>query len=211
MDYSCQDIAQMIDHSLLRPELTDEDIIKGCEIAKKYQVKGFEPMNSENYKKPMNSYPRGEKATWNRQAEKICNGECPEIMNEIPELLCWLEDYNWPGAHQIGNYLKKLGEVVVPHVKSILKGSEDSSWKYWLIVVLGLHWPPPLVKYLQDELREIALSDDPDEAHIVALEALVKNNLIDRQKALSLVMEKKERYPNLIEDLLEIGLLLKDR
>jgi len=38
MNYSCRDIAKMIDHSLLRPELTDEDIIQGCEIAKKYNV-----------------------------------------------------------------------------------------------------------------------------------------------------------------------------
>lgn len=38
MDYSCEDIAQMIDHSLLRPELTEEDIRKGCEIAKKYKT-----------------------------------------------------------------------------------------------------------------------------------------------------------------------------
>lgn len=38
MDYKCYEIAQMIDHSLLRPELTEEDVRKGCEIAKKYKV-----------------------------------------------------------------------------------------------------------------------------------------------------------------------------
>ena len=38
MKYTCKEIAQMIDHSLLRPELTEEDVSKGCEIAKKYQV-----------------------------------------------------------------------------------------------------------------------------------------------------------------------------
>ena len=38
MDYTCHDIAQMIDHSLLRPELSEEDIVKGFEIAKKYKV-----------------------------------------------------------------------------------------------------------------------------------------------------------------------------
>ncbi|MBN1803865.1 MAG: deoxyribose-phosphate aldolase [Sedimentisphaerales bacterium] len=38
MDYTCTDIAQMIDHSLLRPELTEDDIRNGCEIAKKYKV-----------------------------------------------------------------------------------------------------------------------------------------------------------------------------
>jgi len=38
MDYTCHDIAKMIDHSLLRPELTEDDIRKGCEIAVKYDV-----------------------------------------------------------------------------------------------------------------------------------------------------------------------------
>ena len=38
MEYTCNDIAQMIDHSLLRPELTEEDVRKGCQIAKKYKV-----------------------------------------------------------------------------------------------------------------------------------------------------------------------------
>jgi deoxyribose-phosphate aldolase len=38
MDYTCQDIAKMIDHSLLRPELTEDDIRNGCEIAVKYDV-----------------------------------------------------------------------------------------------------------------------------------------------------------------------------
>lgn len=32
------DIAQMIDHSLLHPTLTDDDIVKGCELAKQYNV-----------------------------------------------------------------------------------------------------------------------------------------------------------------------------
>jgi deoxyribose-phosphate aldolase len=35
---SYDQIAKMIDHSLLRPELTSEDVIKGCELAKNYHV-----------------------------------------------------------------------------------------------------------------------------------------------------------------------------
>ena len=38
MEYNCEDIAKMIDHSLLRPELTNEDIVKGFKTAKKYNV-----------------------------------------------------------------------------------------------------------------------------------------------------------------------------
>ncbi len=38
MDFTYLDIAKMIDHSLLRPELTEEQIVKGCQIAKKYNT-----------------------------------------------------------------------------------------------------------------------------------------------------------------------------
>lgn len=33
-----QELAKMIDHSILHPTLTDEDLIRGCEIAMKYNV-----------------------------------------------------------------------------------------------------------------------------------------------------------------------------
>jgi deoxyribose-phosphate aldolase len=36
--YSAADIARMIDHSLLRPELTTADIVAGCAIARRYNV-----------------------------------------------------------------------------------------------------------------------------------------------------------------------------
>ena len=32
------DLAQLIDHSLVRPELTDDDVIAGCELARRYEV-----------------------------------------------------------------------------------------------------------------------------------------------------------------------------
>jgi deoxyribose-phosphate aldolase len=33
-----EDLAGMIDHSLVRPELTDDDVIAGCELARRYAV-----------------------------------------------------------------------------------------------------------------------------------------------------------------------------
>ena len=33
-----EELAKMIDHSLLRPELTEEQVAEGCGIARKYQV-----------------------------------------------------------------------------------------------------------------------------------------------------------------------------
>jgi len=38
MDYTYQDIAKMIDHSLLNPVMTDEDLDEGCGVARRYDV-----------------------------------------------------------------------------------------------------------------------------------------------------------------------------
>jgi deoxyribose-phosphate aldolase len=38
MNWSSRDIARMIDHSLLRPELTTDDIVRGRSVARKYGV-----------------------------------------------------------------------------------------------------------------------------------------------------------------------------
>lgn len=38
MTITLRDLAKMIDHSLLHPTMTDEDIRKGCELARKYDV-----------------------------------------------------------------------------------------------------------------------------------------------------------------------------
>lgn len=38
MKYTFEEIAGMIDHSLLKPTMTDEEIMEGCKIADKYQV-----------------------------------------------------------------------------------------------------------------------------------------------------------------------------
>src|SRR5689334_418228 len=35
---SYEDLAKMIDHSLVRPELTEADIVEGCRLAKSYRV-----------------------------------------------------------------------------------------------------------------------------------------------------------------------------
>ncbi len=38
LDYTYHDIAKMIDHSLLQPTLTDDDLERGCRIAREYDV-----------------------------------------------------------------------------------------------------------------------------------------------------------------------------
>lgn len=41
LDLSREKLAQMMDFSVLGPDASEEDVLKGCEIAKKYNFKGF--------------------------------------------------------------------------------------------------------------------------------------------------------------------------
>ncbi len=38
MNQKVYELAKMIDHSILHPTLTDEDLIRECEVANKYDV-----------------------------------------------------------------------------------------------------------------------------------------------------------------------------
>src|SRR4051794_3502889 len=37
-EYTCRDLAKMIDHSLLNPTLTDGELEQGCQLAREYDV-----------------------------------------------------------------------------------------------------------------------------------------------------------------------------
>ena len=134
----------------------------------------------------------------------ICDGKTQLSEDELPDLLGWLVDYNWPGAHSIARFLCDHAGAILPAVNSVLTTSPDMKWKYWLIVTLVLQWPRRHVAKLQPSLRAIAEGSDADEAHVVALEALAKNNLIDRGEARAMLERKLREFPQLKVDLLEV-------
>ena len=158
---------------------------------------------------PNQGYPIGPKSTWQKQAADICLRPINEIEPQITLLLPWLQDYNWPGAQEIGRLLLRVGASVVPHVKEILNASHDSQWKYWLIVVLVCNWPRQFVKNVEAELREFAAKDDDSEIHLVALEALLKYELIDQTEGARMIEAKQKNYPKLQEDIDDLKSLLE--
>ena len=56
-----------------------------------------------------------------------------EIRPILPNLLEWIQDYNWPIAKQILSILLQHEDDVTPLVLEILQKSTDSMWKYWLM------------------------------------------------------------------------------
>ena len=59
----------------------------------------------------------------------------PAIAPVLPELLEWLQDYNWPVAHILQPFLAGIGLPLAPHLRRILQ-TDDEVWKYWVIVCL---------------------------------------------------------------------------
>lgn len=87
----------------------------------------------------------------NKNIEKLKMLEDKEIKLLIPELLEWLQDYNWPVADDVLQVLLQRENLVVPCVKEILEGSVDVSWFIWLMDLLI----PTFTKEHKEEFREI--------------------------------------------------------
>lgn len=112
---------------------------KSWEIAcmKKHEYLGWEPYkpmitNAEDLRQFI---PQDKHDTENFQL--LRNLGYPAIEPVLPELFEWIQDMNWPVAMEIAPFLAGLGTVVLPHVEKIFR-SDDSVWKYWVIVsVLG--------------------------------------------------------------------------
>src|SRR4051794_23281462 len=58
----------------------------------------------------------------------------PAVAPILPELLEWLQDYNWPVAHILAPFLASIGEPLVPHGSPRSKpwatlAAQSKSWR----------------------------------------------------------------------------------
>lgn len=100
----------------------------------------------------------------------------PAITPILPELLKWLQDYNWPVAQELAPFVQTIGGPLTPYIRLILK-SDDEMWKYWIISTV-VQDCPELMRNLRDDLENLVSSPTPDEAEAgvpdVAREALAE-------------------------------------
>ena len=64
------------------------------------------------------------------------NASAQELEPYLPELLTWLQDCNWPIAHDVATAIAKCGNALVPHLEIVFEGDDDV-WKYWIITGLA--------------------------------------------------------------------------
>lgn len=79
----------------------------------------------------------------------------PRIEPILPELLEWMQDYNWPVAREIEQLLLEVGDPVIPYLAPILEG-DDNIWKYWILTVILEQMPPASFGPIMDQITRIA-------------------------------------------------------
>lgn len=143
-------------------------------------------------------YPNGPKSDWLRQAEDIISGKIQIPQDELPYLLEWLQDYNWPGAKEIAAHLLQHADKLVAPIRDVLK-SNDYIWIYWVLSLIVVNLPKSLCSSLSDDLKALAYNYDEEGAHVEALRICVKHNL-DKANYLRKIINEKIRKDNDNED-----------
>jgi len=100
-----------------------------------------------------------------------------DIKDDIPRLLEWIQDGNWPQAPYIYKYF-------IPHVNDIeeeiihILRSNDEMWKYWLIngLLYRSEFTPSVS--IMSELKKLSINPSEDEKEaevdISALDVIAK-------------------------------------
>ncbi|MFT4977063.1 MAG: hypothetical protein ACI8S6_002968 [Myxococcota bacterium] len=105
-------------------------------------------------------------------------GRCSrdELAPHLPQLLAWVKDFNWPVAKLIAPTLAHSDDRIVPHIETILQGSDDT-WKYWVLAEVVLRLDKPVRDQLMDEVVRIinqpTAGEVAEEVHLVAGDVMV--------------------------------------
>ena len=108
--------------------------------------------------------PRGKYDT-KRAAALVALGY-PAVELILPQLLEWLQDYNWRVAQALEPLLANIGPPLAPYIRPILE-TDDTEWIYW-IVTITLKPSKELSLLLKDDLEALRrrLTDEDLKAEI---------------------------------------------
>jgi len=138
--------------------------------------------------------PAGSKTTWLERAEDILYGRISTGVEDVPMLLEWLQDGNWPGAEEIARHLSKYDAAIIEPVRSVLEG-KDGLWAYWVLSLLVARLTGDACQQLGSTLWVLAAKYDEEECHMEALRICVKHRLAPVAELSRLLSEKKVKDP----------------
>lgn len=155
-----------------------------------------------------NKFLFGPKNLWEKRARDIVSGKISVTMNDIPLLLEWIQDLNWPGANIIVDFLVQFDDNLIEHFRKILK-SDDKIWIYGLLSSFRTKFSIVFWQNLKRELLILAYKYDEDFVHIEALKVIGKYHL-DTEENIRMFLRQVELIdPDQYNDYMEIERLLK--
>jgi hypothetical protein len=116
------------------------------------------------------------------------------LQNFLPQFLGFLQDYNWPGARGTDRMLGAAGEMLVPEIRRVFREENDSTWNYWIILVVLGRWAPRLVALLKPDLLYLIQYPDRENAAIEAFSVLKMKGLLDENECNSLYQQLRTAF-----------------
>jgi hypothetical protein len=95
-------------------------------------------------------------------AERAVACGWPGVEPVLPQLLEWLQDYNWPVAHILAPFVARIGDPVAPYLRPIFDG-DDLLWKYWIINAVLADAPLTVVEQFRPDLERLVGHPTPRE------------------------------------------------
>jgi hypothetical protein len=93
-------------------------------------------------------------------ARRAIEAGFPAVEPILYELLEWLQDCNWPVAHELLPFLRTIGQPLAPHIRRIF-ATDDHVWQYW---ICALFWDSPeLYAIFREDIGRIARTPTADE------------------------------------------------
>jgi hypothetical protein len=95
-------------------------------------------------------------------ARLAVNAGFPAVEPVLYDLLEWLQDCNWPVAHELFDFLASIGAPLAPHIRRVFSG-DDLIWQYWIIGLF--RQSPDLYSIFRADIHRIAYSPTAAEHH----------------------------------------------
>jgi hypothetical protein len=105
----------------------------------------------------------------------------PKLNAVIFDLLCWIQDINWPIANSIISILKCAGNEIVPEIVKILH-SNDKEWIFTIVKFLIPYLSIETQKELIPEIEIYLIKENEEEYKQIIIEYLNTYNDLTQKK-----------------------------
>lgn len=139
------------------------------------------------------------KSYWDEAAELVISLGYPRVNSILPGLLEWIQDINWPGASRIADFLREIGDPLIPYIKNVINHHrQDTEWIEWIFEKIIDHWNTEQVLQIRDELILMSQEKDND---FRALKTLLIHGLYQKYEADELIQRKKDEIAFKLKEL----------